>query len=99
MNIVALKNVLTDKGILVTGQGLALNTAEDKDGNKTEWMRHWNDDKRVAISIHRDTVALIRANDPKANNLVLQAPEVRQGSKGEYTAYRIVAVTGAEITL
>lgn len=99
MNINALKLVMVANGILVAGQPLTLNTAEDKDGNKTDWMRHWNDNSRIAVSVHKDTVALIQANDPKASQLVLQAPETREGSKGAYTAYRIVAVTPAEVSL
>lgn len=94
-----MKALLVTKGILVEGQGLSLNTAEDKDGNKTDWMRYWNNDARKAVSIHKDTVALIQANDPKASQLVLQAPEVRQGSQGDYEAYRIVAVAPAEVEL
>ena len=74
-----------------------LNTAEDGDGNKTEWMRHWDNENRTAISIHKDTVARIKA-EPNINSLGLQSEE-RQGSKGAYMAYRIVAYTPAEETL
>lgn len=100
MNINAMKTLLTTKGILVEGQGLTLNSATTKEGEATEWMRHWNNDSRVAISIAKDTVALITAKDPKAEHLVLQGPETRTSESGDdYTSYRIVAVTPAEVTL
>jgi len=104
MNINAMKTLLVTKGILVAEQGLTLNSATTADGLDTSWMRHWNNDKRIAISIAKDTVALIQAKDIKAEHLVLQGPETRQTSSGDnagqdYEAYRIVAVTPAEITL
>ena len=73
-----------------------LNTAEDEAGNKTEWMRHWDNDNRVAVSLHKDTVAKIQA-DP-TTNLGIQTEE-REGSKGKYTAHRIVAYTPTEVVL
>lgn len=101
MDINAMKTLLTTKGILVPGQGLTLNSATTKEGETTDWMRHWNNDLRIAVSIAKDTVALITAKDIKAEYLVLQGPEERASTEsGEtYQAYRIVAVTPAEITL
>ena len=101
MNITAMKGLLVTKGILVAEQGLSLNSATTKEGESTDWMRHWNNDARIAVSIAKDTVALITAKDPKADHLVLQGPETRSsGTSGEdYTAYRIVAVQPAEVTL
>ena len=78
-------------------QALELNTAEDKDGNKTDWMRHWDNDNRVAVSIHKELVAEIKSNS-NISSLGLQSEE-RDGSKGKYTAYRIVKFTPAEETL
>lgn len=101
MNINAMKTLLATKGILVAGQGLTLNSATTKEGESTDWMRHWNNDARKAVSIAKDTVALIQAKDPKAEHLVLQGPETRTSTESgqDYEAYRIVAVTPAEITL
>jgi hypothetical protein len=100
MNITAMKVLLVTKGILVANQGLSLNSATTKEGEATDWMRHWNNDARIAVSIAKDTVALITAKDPKAEHLVLQGPETRTSSEGnDYDAYRIVAVAPAEITL
>ena len=101
MNITAMKSLLVNKGILVADQGFTLNSATTKEGLETAWMRHWNNDARIAVSIAKDTVALIQAKDPKAEHLVLQGPETRTAQDGgvDYDAYRIVAVTPAEITL
>lgn len=74
-----------------------LNTAKDNEGNNTEWMRHWDNENRVAVSIHKDTVAELK-KDPNLGPLGLQH-EVRKGEQGDYQAYRIVKYTPAEETL
>ena len=76
---------------------LNLNTATDKDNKPTDWMRHWDNDNRIAVSLHKDTLAKIKAN-PNMGNLVLQS-EDRDGAQGKYKAMRIVAVAEAEATL
>jgi hypothetical protein len=76
---------------------LNLNTALDKDNQPTEWMRHWDNDNRIAVSLHKDTLAKIKANN-MMSNLVLQTEE-KTGAQGTYTAIRIVAVAEAEATL
>ena len=75
---------------------LNLTTSKDASNAPTEWMRHWNNDARVAISIHKDTVAAIQA-DPTCN-LGIQT-EIRKAEKGDYTSHRIVKYTPAEVTL
>jgi hypothetical protein len=82
---------------------LNLNTATndkgeplDKDGKPNLWMRHWDNDNRVQVSIHKETVAAIQAGT--ATTLGIQT-ESRTGSKGEYTSKRIVMFTPAELTL
>ena len=76
---------------------LELNTATDKDDNPTDWMRHWDNDNRVAVSIHKELVSILKA-DSNITSLGLQS-EKRSGQKGEYMAYRIVQFTPAEETL
>lgn len=73
---------------------LRLNTAEDAGGNKTEWMRHWDNDNRIAISLHKDLVAHLKAN-PEENDLDLQTSQ-RQGEQGDYTSVRIIKYKEAE---
>lgn len=76
---------------------LDLNTATDTEGNKTAWMRHWDNNQRIAVSIHSDLVKEIVAT-PTLTGLGLQT-ETRKGEQGDYTAHRIVKYTPAEITL
>ena len=91
MNLTEIKNKLN---IAV----LELNTATEADGETpTEWMRHWDNDNRVAVSIHKELVAELKAL-PSMEGLGLQH-EVREGEKGDYDAYRIVKYTPAEIKL
>lgn len=74
-----------------------LNTAKDIHDKPTEWMRHWDNENRVAVSIHKELLAEIKA-DKTINSLGLQK-EVRTGEQGDYTAYRIVKYAPAEEVL
>lgn len=76
---------------------LELNTATDADDKPTDWMRHWNNDERVAISIHKELVEKIKVN-PAVSNLAIQT-EIKVAAKGNYTSYRIVQYTEAELVL
>lgn len=76
---------------------LNLNTALDKDNQPTEWMRHWDNTNRIAVSLHKDTLAKIQSN-PSMPNLATQL-ETKTGAQGDYTAVRIVAVAEAEVSL
>ena len=90
MNITELKSKLD----IAT---LELNTANDKEGNPTDWFRHWDNDNRIAVSIHKELVDEIKA-DTNLASLGLQT-ETRQGSKGPYKAHRIVKYKASETTL
>lgn len=90
MNLVQIKEKLNIPA-------LELNTAKDKNDQDTPWMRHWDNDNRVAVSIHKELVAELKA-DANISSLGLQSEE-REGSKGKYMAYRIVKFTPAEETL
>lgn len=76
---------------------LELNTANDKNDKPTDWMRHWDNDNRIAVSIHKELVAEIQ-KDSNMSSLGLQSEE-RDGSKGKYMAYRIVKYKPAETVL
>ena len=90
MNIVEIKTKL----------GLAelnLNTANNAEGVATEWMRHWDNDRRIAVSIHKELLAEIQ-KDNSISDLALQVEE-RTTDLGDYTAYRIVKYTAPEARL
>lgn len=84
---------------------LSLNTATDAEGNPTvdkdgkvgQWLRHWDNDGRVAVSIHKDLYAEI-ATDSTISTLGLQK-ETRSAELGDYTAIRVVKYAPAEFTL
>jgi hypothetical protein len=76
---------------------LGLNTVATATGEKTSWMKHWDNDNRIAVLIHRDTFVKLKAN-PECPSLGIKTA-VKQGSKGEYTAHTIVMYSEAEETL
>lgn len=74
-----------------------LNTVVTESGEKTPWLKHWDNSNRVAILVHKDTLALITA-DNSLSTLGLNT-QTKQGAQGEYIAKTIVIYTPAEITL
>lgn len=76
-----------------------LNTALDVDNKPTDWLRHWDNDNRVSVSLHKDLFAELKADTTgKIDTLALQT-EVREGAKGEYTSHRIIKYTPAQFEL
>ena len=74
---------------------LTVAPAKKKDGTATDWMRSWDNNSRVQVSVHKDTVAQIKANS--AINLGLQTEtKTSATSQLEYTAHRIVAYKEVE---
>jgi hypothetical protein len=78
-------------------QTINLNQVETKEGEKTAWFKHWDNDSRVAILIHQDTLALIKAN-PAIDNLGINT-QTKQAAQGEYTAKTICHYSLADETL
>ena len=75
-----------------------LNTATNEAGEKTEWMRHWDNENRIAVSLHKDLVEDLKVNSKTINTLGLQHEE-RKGEQGPYQSYRIVKYAESEETL
>ena len=89
-------NLLEVKSELGLAQ-LSFNQGKDKDsGESTDWYSHWDNDNRVRIGCHKDTIAKIQAGDNP--NLGLTAPEVKTGAKGKYT-YRTLVAYSADVVL
>lgn len=76
---------------------LNLNTSNDSNGVPTEWMRHWDNEARVAVSLHKELIAQLQA-DPSISDLAIQS-ELRDAPQGQYTAKRIVKYKASEVTL
>ena len=71
---------------------LPLATATKADGTKTNWMRYWDNDNRVAVSVHKDTVKIIKDQPTVALGLQTEMKTSTASGK-EYTSHRIVAYT------
>lgn len=74
-----------------------LNTVITESGEKTPWLKHWDNANRIAILIHKDTLALITA-DKSLSNLGLNT-QTKVGAQGEYLAKTIILYTPTEVTL
>ena len=78
-------------------QTLPLRIVTTQTGEPTSWFKKWDNDTRIAILIHADTLALIKA-DPAMATLGLNT-QTKQGSQGEYKAITICNYKAADVTL
>ena len=76
---------------------LPLNQVVTETGERTSWFKHWNNDSRIAVLVHADTLALIKA-DPAMSSLGLNT-QTKQGGQGEYQAITICNYKEADVTL
>ena len=81
-------------------QSLPLNQVVTEAGERTSWFKHWDNDNRIAVLVHADTLALIKA-DPAMSSLGLTAPQTKmsKASGQEYTAIYICNYKEADVTL
>ena len=81
-------------------QTLPLNQVVTETGEPTSWFKKWDNDSRIAILIHADTIALIKA-DPAMSSLGLTAPQTKmsKASGQEYTVIYICNYKEADVTL
>ena len=64
-------------------------TVDQVTGERSDWLRHWDNDNRVAVNIHEDTLAEAKSGKDLhtfglKKELGLEAP------KGSYDRYTIV---------
>ena len=78
-------------------QTLPLEIVTTEAGEKTVWFRKWDNDTRVAILVHQDTLSQIKA-DAGLNTLHIST-QTKQGAQGEYTAKYICIGKPADETL
>ena len=74
-----------------------LNTVVTESGDKTPWLKHWDNTNRIAILVHKDTLALIKA-DSSLSTLGVNT-QLKVGAMGDYVAKTIVIYNPAEETL
>ena len=78
-------------------QTINLNQVVTETGEKTAWYKHWDNDNRVAILVHQDTLGKIKA-DAGLNTLGINT-QTKQGAQGEYIAKTICIYNPADETL
>lgn len=85
---------------------LNLYRSTDADGNPQPWLRHWDNERRVSVSIHEDLASeLAQDKRGKITSLSTQyekrVPRKEDGTLGEpYDSYRIIRyTTEAELVL
>ena len=78
-------------------QSLPLNQVVTETGERTSWFKHWDNDSRIAVLVHAETLALIKAN-PAMSSLGLNT-QTKQGGQGEYQAITICNYKEADVTL
>lgn len=88
---------LSEVKVALNVQTINLNQVVTETGEKTSWYKDWNNTERVAVLIHTDTLALIKANK-NLPNLGINT-QVKQGSKGEYVAKTICIYKEADEVL
>jgi len=73
------------------------NIVKTSEGVATPWLKQWDNTTRIAVLIHKDTLAKIRAT-PSIGTLDYRQA-TKQGAQGEYTARTIIAYSEADETL
>ena len=83
-------------------QTLPLRIVTTQTGEPTSWFRKWDNDTRIAILVHAETLELIKT-DPTLATLGLTAPQTKmsKSSGKEYTAIYICNYenSAADVTL
>lgn len=80
--------------IVATKKDGTVATSVGADNKVTKWLRYWDNDKRVAVSMAEDLYDAVKANPTAVTNLALQS-ETRTGEQGEYVTQRIIRYTPA----
>ena len=73
-------------------------TVDQATKEKTEWLRHWDNENRVAVNIHQDTLAKAKA-DPTLTSYGLKEELGVMAAQGTYDRYTIVLYNPSDETL
>lgn len=97
MNLLQIKAATEQTTVMFTRQ-------TDKLDQPTEWVSHWDNDKRIRVSMHRDVMGKIKA-DPNRTDLALKpaeivnnTPEALEAGKKPYTRYIIIVPNNVELS-
>ena len=76
---------------------LGFNRVVTESNETTSWLKMWDNDHRIAVLIHDDTLKQIKAN-PNITTLGINT-QTKTGKKGDYTAKTICIYKPADETL
>lgn len=70
------------------------------DGSPNQWLRYWDNDRRVSLVAHEDVINNIKKDKAGCNNLAVKTTqEVAVESSLPYTQHMLVQATSIEVTL
>ena len=78
---------------------LPLNQVVTETGEQTSWFKHWDNDSRIAVLVHADTIALIKADPAMATLGLNTQTKMSKASGQEYKAVTICNYKPADVTL
>lgn len=84
MNIQDLKNSI---GL----PSLELERCLDEQDQPTQWLRHWDNENRIAVVMHEEVAQGIK-QDPMRTDLVMKKADVASKTSGELYTSIIVAI-------
>lgn len=64
----------------------------------TQWVSHWDNEKRIRVTMHEDVLKVLKAN-PSKNDLAIKKQEVLASDTREaYTRYVVIVPANVEAT-
>jgi hypothetical protein len=101
MNIQEIKAVANITGTLALVRQFAQQPSDapaDAAPIPTEWVSHWDNEKRVRVTMHQDVMATIKSN-PSFAGLALKTELVPQvGERLAYTRHVVITPNNIEAT-
>ena len=77
-------------------ENINLNRVVTAENEETAWFKDWDNDNRVAILVHEDTLKVIKESNPTTLGVHEQT---KTGAQGDYVAKTIVLYKEAEFVL
>lgn len=79
---------------------LAFQRQLTEDNQQTQWLSHWDNDKRIRVSAHEDVITKIKAdNNCKDLALKMEVVQPADASKPTYTRFVIITPKNIEFAI
>lgn len=99
MQIEQIKTAIGTKAGINLPQLMLVRQKDQTTGENQPWLSHWDNDKRVRITLHDDVAAKI-SKEPTFNGLAYKMEVIPQeGERMEYTRFVIIVPTSVEVIL